>query len=106
MYKDKIKECTLLFKKIISDFKNELNKEKEKKRGRVAKGFFGLTFDGVRDNKDGTKKKTSFSREKKKAIIIHQKYIIYKKPTYKNLKACYYAFFKIAFKKGVPSTCT
>ena len=37
----------------------------------MTKGFFGLTFDGVRDNKDNIKKKTSFLRKKERAIIIH-----------------------------------
>ena len=39
------------------NFKKKLDKIKEKGRGRVAKGFFGLTFDGVRNNKDNIKKK-------------------------------------------------
>ena len=65
MYKDKIEKCTLLFKKVMSDFKKELNKEKEKGKSKVAKGFFGLIFDEVKDNKDGIKKKTSSSRKKK-----------------------------------------
>ena len=71
VYKEKIKTGTLLFKKIASDFKKELDKVKEKGRGRVAKGFFGLTFDGVRDNKDSTKRKASFLRKRERAIIIH-----------------------------------
>ena len=37
----------------------------------MAKGFFGLTFDGVRNDKDSTKKKTSSLRKKERAIIIH-----------------------------------
>ena len=68
----------------------------------MVKGFFGLTFDGVRDNKNGTKKKASSTRKRKKAIIIHQKYIICEKPACKNLKAYYYAFLKIAPKGGAP----
>ena len=71
MYEDKIEECTLLFRKIISDFKKELDKEKEKGRGKVTKGSFGLTFDEVRDNKDGIKKTTLFSRKRERAIIIY-----------------------------------
>ena len=37
----------------------------------MAKGFFNLTFDKVRDNKDNIKKKTLFLRKRKRAIIIH-----------------------------------
>ena len=55
----------------MSDFKKEFNKVKEKGKGRVAKGFFGLTFDGVRNNKDSTKKRTLSLRKRKRAIIIH-----------------------------------
>ena len=66
MYEDKIKEYTLLFRKVVSDFKKELDKEEEKGRGKVAKGFFGLTFDKVRDNKNGIKRKALSSRTKKK----------------------------------------
>ena len=55
----------------MSDFKKELNKIKEKGKGKVAKGFFGLTFDGVRDNKNSIKKKTSFLRKRERVIIIH-----------------------------------
>ena len=106
MYKNKIKKCTFLFKKVMSNFKQELNKEMEKRRGRVAKEFFSLTFDKVRNNKDGIKRKALSSRKRKRAIMIHQKYIIYKKPACKNLKACYYTFLKIAPKGGAPSACT
>ena len=106
MYEDKIEECTLLFRKIVSDFKREFDKEEEKGRGRVAKEFFGLTFDGVRDDKDGTEKKALSSRKRKKAIIIHQKYIVYKRPACKNLKAYYYAFPEIAPKGRAPSART
>ena len=55
----------------MSDFKKELDKIKEKDKGRVAKGFFGLTFDGVRNNKDNIKKKTLSLRKKERVIIIH-----------------------------------
>ena len=55
----------------MSDFKKELNKIKKKGRSKMAKGFFGPTFDGVRNNKDSTKKKASSLRKKEKAIIIH-----------------------------------
>ena len=106
MYEDKIKKCTLLFKKVMSDFKKEFNKEKGKKRGRVAKGSFGLTFDGVIDDKDGIKKKALSSRKRERAIIIHQKCIICERPACKNLKAYYYAFLKIAPKVGAPSART
>ena len=57
IYEEKIEAGTLLFKKIVSDFKKKFDKIKEKGKGRVAKGFFGPTFDGVRDNKDSIKKK-------------------------------------------------
>ena len=90
----------------MSDFKNKFDKIKEKGRGKVAKGSFGLTFDGVKNNKDSIKKKTLSLRKKEKAIIIHQRCIIYKRPTYKKLKAYYYAFPKIAPKRGAPSART
>ena len=41
----------------MSDFEKELDKIKEKGNGRVAKGFFDPTFDGVRNDKDSIKKK-------------------------------------------------
>ena len=44
----------------MSDFKNKLDKIKEKGRSRVAKGFFGLTFDKMKNNKDNIKKKPYF----------------------------------------------
>ena len=72
----------------------------------MAKGFFGLTFDGVRDNKDNIKKKASSLRKKKRAIIIHQRCIICKRPTCKKLKAYYNAFLKIAPKGGTLLTRT
>ena len=71
MNKDKIKKCIFLFKRVMSDFKKEFNKEKEKRRGRVAKGFFGLTFNGVRDNKNGIEKKDLFLRKRERVIIIY-----------------------------------
>ena len=55
----------------MSDFKKKLDKVKEKGKGKVVKGSFGLTFDGVRNNKDSTKKKTLSLRKKERAIIIH-----------------------------------
>ena len=57
LYKEKIETCTLLFKKVVFDFKKKLDKNAEECRGQVAKGFFGLTFNKVRDNKDNIKKK-------------------------------------------------
>ena len=62
---------TLLFKKVISNFKKELNKIKEKGKGRVMKGSFGLTFDGVKNDKDNIKRKTLFLKKRERAIIIH-----------------------------------
>ena len=106
VYKEKIEAGTLLFKKVVFDFKKEFNKVKEKGKGRVAKGFFGLTFDGVRDDKDSTKRKALFLRKRERAITIHQRCIIYKRPTCKKLKTCYYAFPKIAPKRGTPLTRT
>ena len=102
MYKEKIKICTLLLRKVMSDFKKELNKNAEKDGGKVAKGSFGLTFNGVRDNKDSIKRKASFSRKRERVIIIYQKYIICERPACKKLKAYYYAFLKITPKRGVP----
>ena len=90
----------------MSDFEKEFDREEEKGRGRVVKGSFGLTFDGVRDNKDGIKRKASFLRKKRKAIIIYKKCIICEKPAYKNLKAYYYAFPEIVLKGGAPSART
>ena len=71
VYEEKIKAGTLLFKKIISDFKKELNKIKKKGKGRVVKRSFGPTFDGVRNNKNNTKRKTLFLRKRERVIIIH-----------------------------------
>ena len=71
VYEEKIETGTLLFKKVMSDFKKEFNKVKEKGKGRVAKRFFGLTFDGVRNNKDNIKRKALSLRKRKRAIIIH-----------------------------------
>ena len=39
------------------DFESKFDKVEEEGRGKVAKGFFGLTFDGVKNNKDSIKKK-------------------------------------------------
>ena len=71
VYEEKIKAGTLLFKKIMSDFEKKLNKVKEEGRSKVAKGFFGPTFNGVRNNKNNTKKKTLSLRKKERAITIH-----------------------------------
>ena len=45
----------------------------------MAKGSFGLTFDKIKDNKDNIKKKTSSLKKRDRAIIIHQRCIIYKR---------------------------
>ena len=90
----------------MSDFESELDKIKEKGKGKVVKGFFGLTFNKMRNNKDNIKKKGLFLRKKERVIIIHQKHIIYKIPTYKKLKAYYYTFPEIALKGGAPSART
>ena len=71
VYKEKIEAGTLLFRKVVSDFEKKLDKVKKKGRGRMAKGFFGLSFDGVRNNKDSIKKKTLSLRKRERAIIIH-----------------------------------
>ena len=84
------------------DFKRKFNKIKEKGKGKVAKGFFGLTFNGVKDNKNNIKRKALSLRKKERAIIIHQRCIVCERFIYKNLKACYYAFLKIAPKGGTP----
>ena len=67
----KSKPLPFYSKKIIFDFKKEFDKVKEKGRGKVAKGFFGLTFDGVRDNKDSIKRKTLSLRKRERVIIIY-----------------------------------
>ena len=90
----------------MSDFKSELDKIKEKGKGRVAKESFGLTFNRVKNNKDSIEKKTLSLRKREKVIIIHQRYIVCERPIYKNLKAYYYAFLKIAPKRGTPLTRT
>ena len=90
----------------MSNFENKLDKIKKKGKGRVVKGFFSLTFDRVRNNKDNIKKKTSSLRKRKRAIIIHQRYIIYERPMCKNIKAYYYTFPKITLKQGAPSART
>ena len=90
----------------MSDFESEFNKIKKKGKGRVAKGSFGPTFDGVRDNKDSIKRKALSLRKRERAIIIHQRGIICERPTCKKLKAYYYAFLKIALKGGALSART
>ena len=102
VYEEKIKAGTLLFKKVMFNFKKKFNKVKEKGKGKVAKGSFGLTFDEVKNNKDSIKKKALSLRKRERAIIIHQRCIICKRPTCKKLKAYYYAFLKIAPKEGTP----
>ena len=69
--KKKLKRVPSYLKKIISDFKKELDKIKKMGKGRVIKGFFGLTFNGVKDNKDNIKKKTLFLKKRKRVVIIH-----------------------------------
>ena len=71
VYEEKIKTGTFLFRKVMFDFEKEFNKVEEKGRGRVAKGFFGLTFDGVRDDKDSIKRKALSLRKRERAIIIY-----------------------------------
>ena len=55
----------------MSDFKKKLNKIKEKGKGKIAKGFFGLTFDGVKNDKNNIKRKALFLRKRERAIIIY-----------------------------------
>ena len=55
----------------MSDFERELDKVKEEGKGRVAKGFFGLTFNGVRNNKDNIKRKALFLKKRERVIIIY-----------------------------------
>ena len=76
----------------MSDFKKQLDKDAEKGKGKVAKKNYGTTFDGVRDNKESIKRKASSSRKRERAIIIHQKCIICKRPACKKLKTYYYNF--------------
>ena len=90
----------------MSNFENKLNKIKKEGKGKVVKEFFGLTFNGVKNNKNNIKKKASSLRKKEKVIIIYQRCIICERPIYKNLKAYYYAFPKIAPKGGAPSART
>ena len=71
VYKEKIEAGTLLFKKVISDFKKEFDKVKKKGKGRVVKRFFSLTFDEVRDDKDSIKRKALSLRKRERAIIIY-----------------------------------
>ena len=84
------------------DFKREFNKDVKKEKGKVAKGVFSPTFDRVRDNKDSINKKIFSWKKKERAIIIHKKCIICKRPACKKLKACYHAFLKIVLKRGAP----
>ena len=88
------------------NFENKFDKIKEKSKGKVAKGFFGLTFNGVKNNKDNIKKKALSLKKREWAIIIYQRYIICKRPTCKKLKAYYYVFLEIALKGGAPSART
>ena len=90
----------------MSDFESEFDKIKKKGKGKVAKRFFGLTFNKVKNNKDNIKKKALSLRKGKGVITIHQRYIICKRLIHKNLKACYYTFPKIVPKRGTPSART
>ena len=40
----------------MSDFKKKLDKNAKEDKGQVAKGFFSLTFNEVKNNKDSMKK--------------------------------------------------
>ena len=71
VYKEKVEAGTFLFKKVMSDFEKELDKIKEKGKGRVAKGSFGLTFNEVKNNKDSIKRKALSLRKRERVIIIH-----------------------------------
>ena len=53
------------------DFENKLDKIEEEGRGRVAKGFFGLIFNGVINNKDSIERKALSLRKRERVIIIH-----------------------------------
>ena len=55
----------------MSDFENKLDKIKKKGKGKVVKGFFNPTFDGVRNNKNSIKRKTLSLRKRERAIIIY-----------------------------------
>ena len=55
----------------MSNFKKKLDKIKKKGKDKVAKRFFGLTFDGVRNDKDSIKKKALFLRKRERIIIIY-----------------------------------
>ena len=70
MYKNKIETCTLLLRKVILNFKKEFDKEMEKGKGKMAKALFGLTLDGVKDDKDSTKRKALSSRKGVRVIIL------------------------------------
>ena len=72
----------------------------------MAKGFFGLTFDEVKNNKDSIKKKALSLRKREKVIIIYQRCIIYERSVCKNLKVYYYAFPEIMLKGGTLLTRT
>ena len=55
----------------MSDFKKKFNKIKKKCKDKVVKGFFGLTFNGVKNDKDNIKRKALFLRKRERVIIIH-----------------------------------
>ena len=80
------------------NLKKKLIKKKKKGKDKVEKGSFYLTFNKIKNNKNGIKRKALFSRKRKRAIIIYQKCIIYKRFACKNLRAYYYAFPEITLK--------
>ena len=90
----------------MSDLENEFDKVKEKGRGKVAKRVFGFIFDGVKNDKDSIKKKALSLRKRERVIMIHQRYMICKRPACKNLKVYYYTFPKIVPKRGALSART
>ena len=70
----------------------------------MAKGAFGLTYDGVRAEKGSIKKNTMSSKKKERAITVHGRYIVYEKLNYRKLETCYYVFPENALKGRNPST--
>ena len=49
----------------MSNSEKKLDEDMDEGKSKVAKRFFGLTFYGVRNNKETMKRKTSFLRKKK-----------------------------------------
>ena len=106
LYKEEINAGTLSFKTVASDFERELNKESTARRGTVAKGAFGLTYNKVRKDKERTKDKTSSSKKRERATTVHRICIVCERPMCRKLKACYYAFPGNAFEGWAPSAHT